>query len=100
MTLSYKTLRDFSVAALALCVAGGAPAFAKTFVYVSNAQDGNIDAYTLDKSNGSLTTIGKADAGKLVMPMAVSPNKKFLYAVMRSEPFRVTTYAIDPETGP
>ena len=92
-------LKALSVAALAVCAAGGAPAFAKTFVYVSNAQDGNIDAYTMDKSSGALTPIGKADAGKLVMPMAVSPNKKLLYAVVRSEPFRVATYAINAETG-
>ena len=49
---------------------------AKTFVYVSNAQDGNIDAYIMDMSTGALTPIGKTDAAKLVMPMAVSPNKK------------------------
>ena len=70
--------------ALALLFAIGATSIcaAKTFVYVSNAQDGNIDAYTMDTSTGSLTPIGKAEAGKLVMPMAVSPNKKHLYAVV------------------
>jgi 6-phosphogluconolactonase len=70
---------------------------AKTFVYVSNAQDGNIDAYILD--NGALTPIGKTDAAKMVMPMAVSPNKKTLYAVVRSQPVRVLSFAIDPATG-
>ena len=99
MRLLSKALRDLGLATLALCAVGGAPAFAKTFVYVSNAQDGNIDAYTLDTGNGTLTPIGKVDAGKLVMPMAVSPNKKVLYAVMRSDPFRVASYAIDPQTG-
>src|SRR5215471_10469487 len=34
-----------------------------------------------------------------VMPMAVAPNKKFLYAVVRSQPMRVLTYAIDSKTG-
>ncbi|MDI4233525.1 beta-propeller fold lactonase family protein [Bradyrhizobium sp. 31Argb] len=72
---------------------------AKTFVYVSNAQDGNIDAYTMDTSTGSLTPIGKAEAGKLVMPMAVSPDKKHLYAVVRSQPPHVLTYSIDPAAG-
>ena len=72
---------------------------AKTFVYVSNAQDGNIDAYIMDTSNGALTSIGKTEAAKLVMPMAVSPNKKHLYAVIRSQPVRVLTFAIDPATG-
>ena len=72
---------------------------AKTFVYVSNAQDGNIDAYTMDASTGTLPPIGKAEAAKLVMPMTVSPSKKYLYAVIRSQPVRVLTYVIDPATG-
>jgi 6-phosphogluconolactonase len=72
---------------------------AKTFVYVSNAQDGNIDAFVMDAGSGALTPIGKTEAAKLVMPMSVSPNKKYLYAVIRSQPTRVLTYAIDPATG-
>jgi len=72
---------------------------AKTFVYVSNAQDGNIDSYIMDTSTGALTPIGKVEAGKLVMPMTVSPSKKYLYAVIRSQPVRVLTYVIDPATG-
>lgn len=83
-----------------LCVVGvTSMSVAKTFVYVSNAQDGNIDAFVMDMSTGALTPIGKAEAAKLVMPMAVSPSKKHLYAVVRSQPVRVLTYAIDPATG-
>ena len=97
-----KTLRSGARSlALALLFAIGAISIcaAKTFVYVSNAQDGNIDAYTMDTSTGALTPIGKAEASKLVMPMTVSPNKKHLYAVVRSPPPRVLTYAIDSATG-
>jgi 6-phosphogluconolactonase len=72
---------------------------AATFVYVSNAEDATIDAYLMDTKTGALTSIGKTEAGKTVMPMAVSPNKKFLYAVVRSQPTRVLTYAIDGKTG-
>jgi 6-phosphogluconolactonase len=83
-----------------LCVVGvTSMSVAKTFVYVSNAQDGNIDAFVMDMSTGALTPVGKAEAAKLVMPMAVSPSKKHLYAVVRSQPVRVLTYAIDPATG-
>ena len=87
--------------ALALLFATGATSMsiAKTFVYVSNAQDGNIDGYVMDMGTGALTSIGKTEAAKLVMPMTLSPNKKFLYAVIRSQPTRVLTYAIDPATG-
>jgi len=100
MSPSLKALTGLSLAAFAACAAGGgAPASAKTFVYVSNAQDGNIDAYVMDKASGALTPIGKAEAAKLVMPMAVSPDRKLLYAVARSQPFSVFTYAIDAGTG-
>jgi 6-phosphogluconolactonase len=72
---------------------------AATFVYVSDADDATIDAYIMDMTTGALTSIGKAEAGKTVMPMAVAPDKKFLYAVVRSQPTRVLTYAIDGNTG-
>jgi 6-phosphogluconolactonase len=97
-----KTLRSGARSlALALVFAIGAISIcaAKTFVYVSNAQDGNIDAYSMDTSTGALTPIGKAEASKLVMPMTVSPNEKHLYAVVRSPPPHVLTYAIDSATG-
>jgi 6-phosphogluconolactonase len=93
-------MRAASLAVALLFVTGAASmSVAKTFVYVSNAQDGNIDAYIMDTGNGALTPIGKTDAAKLVMPMAVSPNKKTLYAVIRSQPVRVLSYAIDPANG-
>jgi 6-phosphogluconolactonase len=97
-----KTSRSGTTSlALALLFAIGVTSMsaAKTFVYVSNAQDGNIDSYIMDTSTGALTTIGKTEVAKLVMPMTVSPDKKYLYAVVRSQPFRVLTYAIDPATG-
>lgn len=92
-----KIPRSAAGLALALLFALGATSRgdAKTFVYVSNAQDGNIDAYGMDAATGALTPIGKVEAAKLVMPMAVAPNKKHLYAVVRSQPLRVLTYAIE-----
>jgi 6-phosphogluconolactonase len=87
--------------ALAALLAIGAPSMsaAATFVYVSDAEDATIDAYVMDAKTGALSPIGKAEAGKTVMPMAVAPNKKFLYAIVRSQPMRVLTYAIDGKTG-
>jgi 6-phosphogluconolactonase len=79
----------------------GAPsmAAAATFVYVSDADDAAIDSYVMDIKTGTLTPIGKVAAGKTVMPMAVAPSRKFLYAVVRSEPMRGITYAIDGKSG-
>src|SRR5262245_17000645 len=73
-------------------------AHAATFVYVSNAEDGNIGVYTL-ASDGSLQPGARFEAGKPVMPMSVSPDKRFLYAAIRSKPFTVMTFAIDRPTG-
>src|SRR5262249_5537804 len=81
--------------AIGLTLGASSMSVAATFVYVSDADDAAIDSYTMDAKTGALTSVGKIEAGKTVMPMAVSPNKKFLYAVVRSQPTRVLTYAID-----
>ena len=83
--------------ALALSMAS-APAFAATFVYVSNAEDGTIGMYTL-QADGSLQPGARVEAAKLVMPMAVSPDKRFLIAAVRSKPYEAYSYAIDKKSG-
>jgi 6-phosphogluconolactonase len=79
---------------LSLC----APALAATFVYVSNADDGDIGIYTL-QPDGSLQAGPRVPAAKVVMPMAVSPDKRFLIAAVRSKPYEAYTYAIDRKSG-
>ncbi len=79
-----------------LSTAGAASA--ATYVYVSNAEDGNIGVYTL-QPDGTLQAGARAEAGKLVMPMSVSPDRRFLYAAVRAKPFTVVTYAIDRKSG-
>jgi len=72
---------------------------AATFVYVSNADDGDIGVYTLG-ADGALTPGAKVAAGgKPVMPMSVSPNKRYLYAAVRSKPFTAVAYSIDRKSG-
>ena len=62
-----------------LLMLGGAVQ-AATYVYVSNAEDGNIGMYMME-ADGSLTPGNRHDAGgKPVMPMSVSPDKRFLVA--------------------
>jgi len=84
--------------AVLLSVASCASALAATFVYVSNADDGDIGMYTL-QPDGSLQPGERFKAEKLVMPMAVSPDKRFLIAGVRSKPFQAYSYSIDPRTG-
>ena len=71
---------------------------AATFVYVSNAEDGEIGAYAM-QPDGMLKALARTPVAKVVMPMAVSPNRRLLYAASRSKPYTVHVYAIDPGTG-
>jgi 6-phosphogluconolactonase len=87
-----------SVIAALLSLALSAPALAGTFVYVSNAEDGDIGMYTL-QADDSLQPGQRFKAEKLVMPMAVSPDKRFLIAAVRSKPFQAYSYSIDKSSG-
>src|SRR2546426_11449777 len=71
---------------------------AATFVYASNAGDGDIGMYPL-QPDGSLQPGPHFAAEKLVMPMTVSPDKRFLIAGARSKPFSAYTYGIDRRSG-
>src|SRR5258706_312796 len=73
-------------------------AMAATFVYVSNAEDGDIGVYTLAR-DGSLQPGERFKAEKPVMPMTVSGDKRYLVAAVRAKPFSAYTYAIDRGTG-
>jgi 6-phosphogluconolactonase len=84
--------------AILISVAFASPAPAATFVYVSNAEDGDIGTYTL-QSDGSLKPGPRVKAQNLVMPMTVSPDKRFLIAAARSKPYQAYSYAIDPRSG-
>jgi 6-phosphogluconolactonase len=50
---------------------GSAPVLAGTFVYVSNADDGDIGVYSV-QTDGSLKPGEHAKAANVVMPMAVT----------------------------
>src|SRR4051812_16484400 len=71
---------------------------AATYVYVSNADDGDISQYTL-QADGSLQPGQRFAASKVVMPMTVSPDKRFLVAAVRSKPFSAYSYSIDRASG-
>src|SRR5437762_5204971 len=86
------------IVAVLLSLASSAPVLASTFVYVSNAEDGDIGMYTL-QADGSLQPGQRFKANKLVMPMVVSPDKRFLIAAVRSKPFQAYSYSIDKSSG-
>ena len=70
---------------------------AATFVYVSNAEDGDIGMYTM--RDGLLQAGPRFKAGPNVMPMTVSPDKRFLVAASRAKPFTAHAYSIDRTSG-
>ncbi|MEO5845941.1 MAG: beta-propeller fold lactonase family protein [Caldimonas sp.] len=75
---------------------------ARTVVYVANADSHDIAVLALDAGASHAAPLREIDrlaTGGSVMPLAVSPDKRFLYASIRSEPFRVLSLAIDPASG-
>jgi len=87
---------------------GGGAAMAQatpeTVVYVSNAGSRDIVALAMNRKTGALEPIAKtpvpgAEKSPASLPMATSPDKRFLYAQLRGEPYPVSTFAIDRATG-
>jgi len=77
----------------------------ETIVYVSNAGDPSVSVLSLDRAKGDVELIEKIDIpgaeepSPTSMPLALSPDRRFLYAALRSEPFTIVSFAIDPQNG-
>jgi 6-phosphogluconolactonase len=70
----------------------------RTVVYVANADSHDIAVLALDGA-GALEQVARLPTGGAVMPLAVRPGARVLYASIRSEPYRVLSLAIDPHSG-
>lgn len=85
-------------------VAGSVLVQAATFVYVSNAESSDIYVWQLNRQTGELTLVetvvipGVVKAG-MSTPLAISPDRRFLYVATRVEPQAVMTFAIEPKSG-
>ncbi|EJN07038.1 beta-propeller fold lactonase family protein [Herbaspirillum sp. YR522] len=86
-----------ALAISALTVVGGNAA-AATVAYVSNADSQDIYVLLLN-GDGSVNLIDKVATGSTVMPLAISPDHRYLYASLRGQPYSVVSYAIDPSSG-
>jgi 6-phosphogluconolactonase len=69
-----------------------------TYVYVSNAEDGDIGVYAMD-GEGELQRRKPVEAGKPLGPMCVSPDQRYLFAAVRANPYRALIFAIDRSTS-
>lgn len=79
-------------------------AYADTFVYIGNAESNDIHVLKLDKANGDLAPVQVApfpgiDKTGPSTPLAVSPDRKYLYAGVRAAPFTAVGFAIDAASG-
>jgi len=93
---AFRCLR--TVAAL-LLTSLAAMSHATTMVYVSNADSKEISVLRLDPAANDVYLIQTLTVGGQVMPMAVSPDRKMLYAAIRSQPYQVMSFRIDPSSG-
>ncbi|MBV8165929.1 MAG: lactonase family protein [Alphaproteobacteria bacterium] len=77
----------------------------ETAVYISNAGSKEVYAMAMNRATGALDLIEKVPVpgtdkpSPASLPMAMSPDKRFLYAQLRGEPYPVSTFAVDKTTG-
>ena len=77
----------------------------ETVVYLSNAGSKDVFVFAMNRATGALELIEKTPVpgtdkpSPQSLPMATSPDKRFLYAQLRTEPYPVSTFAIDGTTG-
>ena len=77
---------------------------AATFVYVGNTDSNEIYVLQLNRQSGDLTVVERVPIPGIEKPgnstpMAVSPDRRFLYAGARGEPKIAAGFAIDPASG-
>jgi len=68
-------------------------------VYVSNADSGDLVVLHLDADSGALVQFQRVEIGPMPMPLAVSPDARFLYVAQRGVPWRALSFRIDADTG-
>ena len=77
---------------------------AATYAYVGNAGSNDISVFRFDPATGEMTPVEAAPFGGVTgagpsTPLAVSPDRRFLFAGVRVKPYQALSYAIDPKTG-
>lgn len=85
---------------LALAWSLGAFAAGRTgFVYVANSAGDGISRFRLDHDSGGLEQMADIPTGAPVSPLAVSPDRRFLYACLRAAQPSVAAFALDGNNG-
>lgn len=92
MKTRYLITAAFSLVITALATAG------PTVLYVSESAEKRIAVFTLDESTGELSRVGAVDLPGQPGSLAISPDRKHLYAAVRTEK-QFATLKIDAATG-
>lgn len=69
------------------------------YCYVACADSGEVAVLQLDSESGQLSLVQTLALGGTVMPMAVSPDQRTLFVMLRSLPYRVASLRINQSTG-
>lgn len=69
-----------------------------SFVYVSSRLSGYISILRLDP-DGALSEIGRGQVDREMFPLAISPDRRHLYASCRGAAVEIASFRIDPATG-
>ncbi|WP_437283053.1 beta-propeller fold lactonase family protein [Sorangium sp. So ce375] len=72
---------------------------AATYIYISNAESCEISVLRLDPADGSLAPVQTVGIEGQAGPLAVSPDLRFLYVALRTEPYAVKSFALDAASG-
>ena len=71
----------------------------ESIVYVANADSHDIAILALDRASGALREVDRHATGGKVMPLALRPDRRVLYASIRDEPYRVLSLSVDAASG-
>jgi 6-phosphogluconolactonase len=99
MTRLAKACAITAVSLVASLTISASAAHAASYVYVANEDSHDVSVFSLNQADGALKPIETQSVGGIAMPMAVSPDQSRLYVGVRTAPFRVATFGIDPATG-
>src|SRR5438552_14090285 len=84
-----------------VAVLNGPPGF---HAYIGNAESKTVSVLRLIRGPDlepieEIAVPGTSEPSPSSMPLAVSPDRRLLYAALRTPPFPVSTFRIDPENG-
>jgi len=69
------------------------------YVYVSHQRGRQISVLRMSNATGELNKLQDVPVAGNAMPMAVSPDRRFLFTALRTEPFSIASFAIDGASG-